>query len=56
MSFYNLYVGDASDPKFKWECGDYSYNIPKILIHLGGIGLMGCVEARSLLESPKYGG
>jgi hypothetical protein len=56
MSFYNLYVGDASDPKFKWDGGDYGYNIPKIILDLGGIGLTGCVEARILLESPKYGG
>jgi hypothetical protein len=56
MSFYNLYVGDASDPKFQWEGGDFSYNIPKIILDLGGIGLMGCVEARILLESAKYGG
>ncbi len=56
MSFYNLYVGDASDPKFNWEGGDFSYNIPKILLDLGGIGLTGCVEARILLESDKYGG
>lgn len=56
MSFYNLYVGDATDPKFKWDGGDYAYNIPKIILNLGGIGLTGCVEARILLESPKYGG
>ena len=56
MSFYNLYVGDAADPKFNWEGGDYGYNIPKIILDMGGIGLIGCVEARSLLESPKYGG
>lgn len=56
MSFYNLYVGDASDPKFQWDGGDFSYNIPKVILDLGGIGLMGCVEARSLLEGPKYGG
>lgn len=56
MSFYNLYVGDASDPKFKWEDGDHSGNIPKIILDLGGIGLTGCVEARILLESVKYGG
>ncbi len=56
MSFYNLYVGDASDPKFHWEGGDHSNNIPKIILDLGGIGLNGCVEACILLESPKYGG
>ena len=56
MSFYNLYVGDASDPKFHWDGGDYSGNIPIIILDLGGIGLTGCVEARILLESPKYGG
>jgi hypothetical protein len=56
MSFYNLYVGDASDPKFKWVDGDHSGNIPKIILDLGGIGLTGCVEAQILLESPKYGG
>ena len=26
------------------------------MLDLGGIGLTGCVEARNLLESPKYGG
>lgn len=56
MSFYNLYVGDASDPKFHWDGGDHSGNIPKIILDLGGIGLTGCVEARTMLESPKYGG
>ncbi len=56
MSFYNLYVGDASDPNFHWEGGDYSGNIPKIIIDLGGTGLTGCIEARTMLESPKYGG
>jgi hypothetical protein len=56
MSLNNLYIGDASDPKFHWDGGDYSGNIPEIILDLGGIGLMGCVEARSLLESPKYGG
>ena len=56
MSFYNLYVGDASDPKFHWDGGDFSGNIPKILMDLGGLGLFGCVEARNILESPKYGG
>lgn len=29
MSFYNLYVGDASDPKFNWEGGDFSTTFPK---------------------------
>ncbi|MEI7912779.1 MAG: hypothetical protein WCK77_24390 [Verrucomicrobiota bacterium] len=56
MSFYNLYVGDASDPTFHWDGGDFSGNIPKIILDLGGLGLFGCVEARNLLESPKYGG
>jgi hypothetical protein len=56
MSFYNLYVGDVSDPKFKWDGGDHSYNIPKIILDLGAVGLTGCVEARILLESVKYGG
>jgi hypothetical protein len=56
MSFYNLYVGDASDPKFHWDGGDHSNNIPEIILDLGGIGLNGCVDARILLESPKYGG
>lgn len=56
MSFYNLYVGDASDPKFHWDGGDHSGNIPTIILDLGGIGLTGCVKARNLLESPKYGG
>lgn len=56
MSFYNLYVGDASDPKFHSDGGDFSGNIPEIILDLGGIGLMGCVSARNLLESPKYAG
>jgi hypothetical protein len=56
MSFYNLYIGNANDPKFKWDGGDYAYNIPEIILDLGGIGLAGCAEARNLLESPKYGG
>jgi hypothetical protein len=56
MAFYNLYVGNASDPKFRWDGGDYGYNIPEIILDLGGIGLAGCAEARNLLESPKYGG
>lgn len=57
MSFYDLYVGDASDPKFHWEGGDYSGNIPAILVDLGGgIGPFGCARARNLLESEKYGG
>lgn len=56
MSFYNLYVGDASDPKFHWDGGDYSGNIPNIILDLGSIGLFGCIDARRLLESPKYGG
>jgi len=55
MSFYNLYVGDASDPKFHWDGGDFSGNIPKIILDLGGLGLFGCVEAQNLVESPKYG-
>jgi len=56
MSFYNLYVGDASDPKFRWDGGDYSDNVPNIILDLGGTGLTGCVAARILPESPKYGG
>lgn len=56
MSFYNLYVGDPSDPKFHWDGGDYGGNIPKIILDLGGIGLMGCADAMRLLQSPKYGG
>jgi hypothetical protein len=56
MSFYNLYVGDASDPKFHWDGGDYSGNIPKIILDLGGIGLLGCIDAENLLEDAKYGG
>jgi hypothetical protein len=56
MSFYNLYVGDASDPKFHWDGGDYSGNIPEIILDLGGIGLFGCIDARNLLEDAKYGG
>lgn len=56
MSFYNLYVGDASDPKFHWDGGDYSGNIPKIILELGSLGLPGCAAARNLLEKPKYAG
>lgn len=56
MSFYNLYVGDASDPKFHWDGGDYGGNIPEIILDLGSIGLTGCVEIQNLLESLKYGG
>ena len=56
MSFYNLYVGDASDPKFHWEGGDHSYNIPSIILDLGSLGLGGCVDAMRLLENAKYGG
>jgi hypothetical protein len=56
MSFYNLYVGDASDPRFHWDGGDYSGNIPETILDLGGLGLSGCAGARNLLESPKYCG
>jgi hypothetical protein len=56
MSFYNLYVGDASDPTFHWDGGNYSGNIPNIILDLGSIGLCGCVHTRNLLVSPKYGG
>lgn len=56
MSFYNLYVGDASGPNFHLDGGDHSGNIPKILLDLGGIGLWGCMTARTMLESPAYGG
>jgi hypothetical protein len=56
MSFYNLYVGDASDPKFQWDDGDHGGNIPKIILDLGSIGLVGCMDAMNLLEDAKYGG
>jgi hypothetical protein len=56
MSYYNLCVGDASDPKFHWDGGDYSGNIPEIILDLGSIGLTGCASARNLLESIRYGG
>ena len=56
MSVYHLNIGDVSDPKLHWDGGDYSGNTPKILLDLGRIGIMGCVEARILLESPKYSG
>lgn len=56
MSYYNLYVGDASDPKFHWDGGDFSGNIPNIILDLGSIGLSGCVAARNLIETAKYGG
>jgi len=56
MSFYNLYIGDASDPKFHWNGGDHSGNIPTIILDLGAIGLFGCIEAMRLLEDAKYGG
>jgi hypothetical protein len=32
MSFYNLYVGNASDPKFQWEGGDHSGNCGAYLL------------------------
>ncbi|MGD9417373.1 MAG: hypothetical protein Q7R22_000410 [Verrucomicrobiota bacterium JB025] len=56
MAYYHLYVGDASDTKFHWDGGDYSGNIPEVILNLGGTGLPGCIAARNLLESPKYGG
>ena len=56
MSFYNLYVGDATDPTFHWDGGNYSGNIPEIIMELSSLGLPGCARARNLLESPKYGG
>lgn len=57
MSFYDLSLGYADDPKFKWEGGDYSGNIPTIVINFGSVGgVSGCATARNLLESPKYGG
>ena len=56
MSFYDLYLGHADDPKFKWDGGEYAGNIPSIIVKFGSIGLMGCVRARTLLESPAYGG
>ena len=55
MSFYNLYVGDASDPKFHWEGGDHSGNIPTIILDLGSIGLVGCMDAMNLLEDSRLG-
>ena len=56
MAFYNIYVGNADDPKFHWDGGNYNGNIPSILLDLGSPGLMGCAKARQLLESQKYGG
>ena len=56
MSLYHLSIGDASDPKFHWDNGDYSGNIPEIILDLGSTGLLGCVDARRLLVSPAYGG
>ena len=56
MSLYHLSIGDASDPKFHWDNGDYGGNIPEIILDLGSTGLFGCVDARSLLECPTYGG
>ena len=57
MAFYDLRLGRAEDPKFKWEGGDFNGNIPTTIIDFGSVGgLSGCAEARRLLESPKYGG
>jgi hypothetical protein len=56
MSLCYLSIGDASDPKFRWDNGDYGGNIPEIILDLGSIGLLGCLAARSLLQSPTYGG
>jgi hypothetical protein len=56
MAFYNIYIGNADDPKFHWDGGNHSGNIPSILLNLGSPGLHGCAEARQLLESQKYGG
>jgi hypothetical protein len=57
MSFYDLRLGRADDPSFQWERGDYNGNIPATIIDFGPIGgVLRCVEARRLLESPKYGG
>ena len=59
MSFYDLSLGYADDPTFKWEGGDFLLrgNIPSIVINFGSVGgVSGCASARNLLESPKYGG
>ena len=56
MQAYRLNLGYADDPTFKWEGGDYNGNIPQVIVSFGSIGLPGCVEARVLLESTKYGG
>ncbi len=53
---YDLYVGCADDPRFKWEGGDYNGNIPEVVVHLGSVGLGGCIDAVRQLESSKYGG
>jgi hypothetical protein len=55
MAFCNIYIGNADDPRFHWDGGDHSGNIPNILFDLGCSGLIGCAEARRLLESQKYG-
>lgn len=46
MSFYDLSLGYADDPKFKWEGGDYSGNIPTIVVSFDSVGgISGCVTA-----------
>ena len=31
MPIHNVYIGDLSDPSFKWEGGDINGNVPKAL-------------------------
>ena len=31
MPIHNVYIGDLSDPAFKWEGGDINGNVPKAL-------------------------
>jgi hypothetical protein len=55
MGLYYLSVGRTDDPDLHWERGDYTGNIPTPMAKIP-VGLLGCVKARQLLESPKYGG
>jgi len=55
MSFINLYIGDAEDPKFQWEGGSYTANIPKILVEFPIITFRGWSKAIDLLKN-LYGG
>jgi len=53
MSFYNLYVGDASDPTFHWDGGDFSGNIPEIIHMLEHWQQAAFVVAVTRRKSPR---